>query len=198
MKKKIAISLMASFCFAGVVHAAGMWGTYKGNDIIKLTVDGADVKVADVPAVILNGRTMVPIYLLSQAGVTYSYDAKKQTVDVKKSKSGGSQSGSSLKTIKEVTKLGGNGVTLFEQDSKSYASTYVEDEKNVTNEQLDRVYRQLLTYGTDMLTISYDVYDEDKDESYVLYVSIPAKDYQDFVNGKLTADDINKKFIVEA
>ncbi|WP_028563058.1 hypothetical protein [Paenibacillus pinihumi] len=198
MKKKIAITLMASFCFAGVVHAAGLWGTYKGNDIIKLTVDGANVKVTDVPAVNLNGRTMIPIYLLNQAGVSYSYDAKKQTVDVKsKAGSGSSQSGSSLKAMKEINKLGGNGVSLFEQDGKSYAFTYVEDEEKLTDAQLDKVFRQLLNYGTELLTISYDQYDEKEDEDYAVDVSIPAKDYRDYVNGKLSADDINKRFIVE-
>mgnify|MGYP001415177953 CR=1 FL=1 len=85
MKKKVfLLSVAASVLFAGVASAASVWGTYKGKDIIRLTVDGTPVKVSDAPAVAMDGRTMIPIYLLQQAGVSYSWDSKTQTVDITK------------------------------------------------------------------------------------------------------------------
>ncbi|MFC3342959.1 trypsin-like peptidase domain-containing protein [Paenibacillus abyssi] len=82
MKKKIILSLLASLCFAGVVNAAGMWGTYKGNTIIRLTVDGVPVRVTDAPAMLYDNRTMIPIYLLKEAGIKYTWDQKNQTVNI--------------------------------------------------------------------------------------------------------------------
>jgi hypothetical protein len=84
MKRKIILIVIASFMIMGVVSAASLWGTYKGNQIIRLSVDGVPVKVSDAPAIMMNGRTMIPIYLLQEAGVNYSWDSKNQTVDIKK------------------------------------------------------------------------------------------------------------------
>lgn len=83
MKRKVLIlTVLLSLIFMGVVSAASLWGNYKGNQVIRLTVDGVPVKVSDVPAVSLNGRTMIPIYLLKEAGINYSWDQKNQTVNI--------------------------------------------------------------------------------------------------------------------
>lgn len=85
MKKKIVIATtVLSLAIAGVVSAASIWGTYKGNDIIRLTVGGDPIKVSDVPAISYNDRTMIPIYLLKQAGIDYTWDQKNKTVDISK------------------------------------------------------------------------------------------------------------------
>lgn len=88
MKKKIVTLVMASMLFAGAVSAASVWGTYKGNQIIRITSNGVALKTPDVPAIIYNGRTMIPINMLGQLGVGYSWDAKNQTVDVKTASTG--------------------------------------------------------------------------------------------------------------
>lgn len=83
MKKKIiGLTLAGLLAIGGIAGAASMWGKYKGNTIIRLTVAGKPVKVADVPAISYLGRTMIPIYLLQQAGVQYKWDQKTQTVDI--------------------------------------------------------------------------------------------------------------------
>ncbi|BBH24564.1 hypothetical protein Back11_59090 [Paenibacillus baekrokdamisoli] len=88
MKKKvIGLTIAGLVALSGVVSAASLWGTYKGNDIIRLTVGGKQTKVTDVPAISYNGRTMVPLYLLSQAGITATWDGKNKTVDIAPSKS---------------------------------------------------------------------------------------------------------------
>ncbi|OMF00251.1 hypothetical protein BK124_11365 [Paenibacillus amylolyticus] len=83
MKKKILLVFMVSMLFAGVVSAASIWGTYKGNQIIRITSNGVPLQTPDVPAISFNGRTMIPINLLGQLGVGYTWDSKNQTVDVK-------------------------------------------------------------------------------------------------------------------
>ena len=85
MKKKIGLLVVLfALCLGGVVSAAGLWGTYKGNDIVRLTVEGTPVKVADAPAINYDNRTLVPLYLLQQAGLEYKWDNDTKTVDIKK------------------------------------------------------------------------------------------------------------------
>jgi hypothetical protein len=89
-KKIIGLTLAGLLAVGGIAGAASMWGKYKGNTIIRLTVGGEPVKVADVPAVSYLGRTMIPIYLLQQAGVEYKWDQRTQTVDITPPSGGGS------------------------------------------------------------------------------------------------------------
>jgi hypothetical protein len=83
MKKKIImIAVTASLMLTGVVSAASMWGTYKGNDIIRITSNGVALKTSDVPAISYNGRTMIPISMLGQIGLGYNWDQANKTVDI--------------------------------------------------------------------------------------------------------------------
>jgi hypothetical protein len=83
MKKKIiGIAVAASLMLTGVVSAASVWGTYKGNDIIRITSNGAAIKATDVPAINYNGRTMIPINMLGQLGIPYTWNQSNKTVDV--------------------------------------------------------------------------------------------------------------------
>lgn len=81
-KKVIGLAVVASLMLTGVVSAASMWGSYKGNDIIRITSNGSPVKTSDVPAISYNGRTMVPINMLAQLGIGYNWDQKNKTLDV--------------------------------------------------------------------------------------------------------------------
>lgn len=83
MKKKIiSIVVAASVLMTGVVSAASVWGSYKGNDIIRITSNGTALRTTDVPAISYNGRTMVPINMLKDIGISYSWDQSTKTVDV--------------------------------------------------------------------------------------------------------------------
>ncbi|MDU0205614.1 MULTISPECIES: stalk domain-containing protein [Paenibacillus] len=80
-KKKLIVSVLAFFCLAGVVHAAGLHGDYKGAPIVKVLFGGKELQAEDVPATIQDGRTVVPLYLLKQTGASVTWDAEKYTVD---------------------------------------------------------------------------------------------------------------------
>lgn len=66
---------------------SSLCGKYKGYDIIRLIVGGKTIKSTDAPAISFNSRTMIPIYMLKEAGVNYSWDQETRTVDIKKSSS---------------------------------------------------------------------------------------------------------------
>ena len=83
MKKKILISLcLTIFLTTGLAAAATDWGKFEGFNIIRLFINGKEAKVQDVPAVNLNGRTMVPIYMLREAGLNVSWNGTTSTVSV--------------------------------------------------------------------------------------------------------------------
>lgn len=105
MKKRILLVVIASFMFMGVVSASSMWGDYKGNRIIMLTVDDTPVKVSDVPAISYQGRTMIPIYLLKEAGIKYSWDQYNQTVNIQKGIIQESSNDDDIKTIKNLSSV---------------------------------------------------------------------------------------------
>jgi hypothetical protein len=85
IKKKTKIALMTLILgatFATGVSAANTWGTYKGFPIVRLFVDGNQVK-GKVPAVVINGTTMVPLKVISDSiGMAVNWDQANQTVYV--------------------------------------------------------------------------------------------------------------------
>lgn len=82
MKKKVVLLTLMSFLIAGTMSASSVNGDFNGNPIVKLKSNGKELKVEDVPAVIYEGRTVVPIYLLKQLGVGVMWNGDDYSVDV--------------------------------------------------------------------------------------------------------------------
>lgn len=83
MKRKLLSLVVILFVFsAGVVTAGSINGTYNGNPIVKLFVGAKELKPTDVPAQIVDGRTMVPIYMLQELGVKLEWDPQTYRVNV--------------------------------------------------------------------------------------------------------------------
>ncbi|WKL03193.1 stalk domain-containing protein [Paenibacillus amylolyticus] len=129
MKKKIVTVVMVSMLFAGAVSAANVWGTYKGNQIIRITSNGVALKTPDVPAISYNGRTMIPISMLGQLGIGYTWDGKNQTVDVSVGQASATNDSLSLKTyvatannFKRLSDLGETLKTISNGYSLAYQS----------------------------------------------------------------------------
>lgn len=83
MKKRIFLVVVLFMLFVGVVNASSINGEYEGNPIVKIVNNGKEVSAEDVPALIYNGRTMVPIALLKKIGAKVTWDPDKYSVDVK-------------------------------------------------------------------------------------------------------------------
>jgi hypothetical protein len=82
MKKRIFITVLTFILLVtGVVTASSINGEYKGNPIVKLKSNGQTLDT-DVPAILYDGRTMVPISALRQLGVKVNWDKKTHAVDV--------------------------------------------------------------------------------------------------------------------
>lgn len=81
MKKIILVAAMF-LLFSGVVSAASINGDYKGNPIVKLKSKGVLVDSGEVPAMIYDGKTLVPISALRNLGAEVTWDAKSYSVDV--------------------------------------------------------------------------------------------------------------------
>lgn len=82
MKKKIIVIVMLSMMIMGVVSAANINGTYKGKPIVNIVANGKDIAAQDAPAVIMDGRTMVPISMLRQLGVGVTWDQINYSVGI--------------------------------------------------------------------------------------------------------------------
>lgn len=136
------------------MSAAGLWGTYKGNNIIRLTVDGSPVKVSDVPAMSYQGRTMVPIYLLQQAGVSYTWDQENQTVNVSiQSKIEPEPPFDAAKTAIDIIEQGGGGVTIVKENGATTALVFMEKIKGFEQDwdRMANIFTLLLEYKTSIL-----------------------------------------------
>lgn len=83
MKKKIIVLTAVLMLFAGVVSASSINGDYKGNPIVKVTSSGKQLETDEVPAMIYDGHTLVPISLLRQIGASVTWDQNTYNVDVK-------------------------------------------------------------------------------------------------------------------
>ncbi|MFB0841029.1 stalk domain-containing protein [Paenibacillus oleatilyticus] len=83
MKKKIAVLSATLILMAGAVNASVLNGDYKGNPIVKVTSNGKPLEAGEVPAMIYDGNTLVPISLLRQLGTSVTWDGDAYQVDVK-------------------------------------------------------------------------------------------------------------------
>lgn len=81
--KKIILVIMMLVLLATIANAASVNGNFEGNPIIKMKSNGKILPVGDVPAILYNGRTMVPIGMLRNLGATVEWDQKTQSVDVR-------------------------------------------------------------------------------------------------------------------
>ncbi len=81
MRKKTVVMSVCVFLLLllGAVSFASMHGLFDGYPIVKVVVDGQEIK-GDVPAINFKGRTMVPVRFVSEAlGADIAWDAEKET-----------------------------------------------------------------------------------------------------------------------
>jgi hypothetical protein len=82
LKRRILAIILVSMVFMGVVSASSINGDYKGNPIVKVMSNGKQLESDEVPAMIYDGHTVVPISLLRQIGASVTWDAYGYSVDV--------------------------------------------------------------------------------------------------------------------
>lgn len=82
MKKKIILLATLLMLITSVVSASSLNGEYKGNPIVKLKSSGSLIDTGEVPAMIYDGNTMVPIAALRNLGADVTWDQSTYSVDV--------------------------------------------------------------------------------------------------------------------
>lgn len=186
MKKKIVLlTLIGLLAVGGVVSAASLWGTYKGFPKVRLTLGGQAIATQGTPAINLQGSTMLPLSALKSAGVSYTYDPKKQTVDLK-------PAGANLvKLTEDVIALGGDGITLtdIEGDMTAvvyYPSLYGFDEDWT---DIDQIFKKLVPVGAVYMRVFYT--DDDAENM----IEIKTSDYDKFLKGTITDDQLQQLWI---
>lgn len=84
--KRILVSVLIAVLFMTVVvFASGLHGSFEGLPIVKVTIDGNELN-SDVPGVVLNGRTMLPVRAIAEEfGANIKWNSETQTVEIEKS-----------------------------------------------------------------------------------------------------------------
>lgn len=186
MKKKIVLlTLIGLLAVGGVVSAASLWGTYKGFPKVRLTLGGQAIATQGTPAINLQGSTMVPLSALKSAGVSYTYDAKKQTVDLK-------PAGSNLvKLTEDVIALGGDGITLTEIEGDMTAVVYYPSLYGFDDDwtDIDQIFKKLVPVGAVYMRVFYT--DDDAENM----VEIKTSDYDKFLKDAITDDQLQQLWI---
>ncbi|MEN1761459.1 copper amine oxidase N-terminal domain-containing protein [Anoxynatronum sibiricum] len=82
MKKTIAGVFVFLLLMTGIVFASGMYGSFEGLPIVKVVINNKEL-VSDVPGVVLNGRTMLPVKAIAeQFDAVVKWNSSTQTVDI--------------------------------------------------------------------------------------------------------------------
>jgi len=80
MKKKMMISLLILFLTVSATAVASDVLKYKGMPVRELVWNGKPVQSKDIPVVVMDGRTMIPAYLLKSVGYSVASSGNKVVV----------------------------------------------------------------------------------------------------------------------
>ncbi|GGH46258.1 hypothetical protein GCM10008014_08810 [Paenibacillus silvae] len=180
MKKKLAIILFASLMFVSGVSAASLWGTYKGNEIVRVLFNGNVVRYKDVPAISLNGRVMIPVSMLKDVGVSYTWDQINKTI-ILTSSTGQTQtyyppvtSTPQQPVINNNVSIKSSELKLYSNDGKTFLGTL-----STNTYDLDSIFNKYGTYGSsyslNSITNNYGTYGSDYsiESAYNKYATKP-------------------------
>ena len=143
MKKKILlIAIVSSMIFGGVVSAAAtsLWGKYKGNEIVRVQHNGNTVAYKDVPAISYDGRVMIPVTMLANLGISYTWDQTNKTIILSSYSTTNTSSQPTYDYSQNSyasTKINPADLMIYSNDGKTFLgnlSTNVYDQDSIFNE----------------------------------------------------------------
>jgi S1-C subfamily serine protease len=133
MKKRILLSLlMLSMFIGGVVTASSINGDYKGNEIVRVLVNGTEVH-PEVPAQIIDGSTLLPLRAISEAlGADVKWDGDTYTATISTKKAALTQD-----QLKEISKYVAKVYAVNESGQEfAHGSGFLIDGILITNEHV--------------------------------------------------------------
>ena len=151
MKKKIILLVLSLMVIATGVSASSFNGEYKGNPIVKLKSNGSLVDTGEVPAMIYDGKTMVPISALRNLGVDVTWDPNTYSVDVTLPTSKDSKNTEDYMILSKYTEIL-RGIYAFEEQYALISVIAMGIVPNVsTNEQYTTLMDTLSRVNTESL-----------------------------------------------
>lgn len=183
--KKILLSAALFVAFAGVATGSSINGDYEGNPIVKIKSNGSVIDPGEVPAMIYNGKTMVPISSLRNLGAYVTWDQDTYSVEVTFPKTFNiSEATKKLKPDVEFIQQYSDGVSL-NTISFRYASTLDELMKPSNNNVFVGIMLNSLPSDANLIEII------DKDGNIF---TCPMQGMRDFMASKITADELLKQY----
>jgi uncharacterized protein YxeA len=191
--KKIVMLTVLMMLVTTAVSASNLNGDYNGNPIVKLKSNGALVDTGEVPAIIYDGKTMVPIAALRNLGVDVTWDQITYSVDVKLKQNSVQQSNVSISNA--LNELKKHGVDFIAMMSGTDAKTTIIYYYNGTSQQLfntmdsfGAILDNSITSDATLTEISYI----DKET-----LSVSTDRIRDFKNGKITSQQLADEYIIK-
>lgn len=117
MKKILFIALGLFIFSAGMVTAATA-NQWKGFDIVKIFSGGKELKATDTPAVIIQGRSYVPLYMLREAGLTVSYNSSTKAVNVALPNQKPVEATQTVLTLEQLNTIGKSVGLVYQLDAQ--------------------------------------------------------------------------------
>jgi S1-C subfamily serine protease len=181
MKRKIILIVIASFMFMGVVSAAAIWGTFKGNSIVRVKINGIVQKLS-APAILVNGQSYIPLSVLDKAKVKYLFDSKNQTVEINNN-----SFDPVIRSIGEIS-FRPIGNSSMEATARYYQ---VGEDENADWPRVLALFKNLSKLDVSDLKVDYY-----KGGTYSGSISIPSGWVKGLVEGRNTEQDLTNRWII--
>jgi hypothetical protein len=169
MKRKFAFAFTMLLLSCNVANASSLHGDFEGSPIVKLTSNGHEMKIDDVPAINYNGRTMVPIYLLNQIGAETKWNESTYSVNVKLPEPKGSTETKTKDTLSlrdAYDWLSDTNQALFSFMIVLQQYTDLENPSDYLK-IIDLDFQDLNTLSTDSRTFALQVYNSDHSDNHI-------------------------------
>jgi hypothetical protein len=199
MKKKIVLMVVVFMMVMGTVVGGSLYGEYKGNPIVKVKSDGKTLVTEDTPAVMLDGRTMVPIYMLRELGAEVSWDGETQSVDVtlpiKSSKTSNSNLGRKVVELSKSAKdFGVSYFNLGYDEHGSYVNMRIDSQGNVDSDLKTAAVTSILSLETDASEVIINFYSNNQQFAKA---TISRKYIKDYLDDKITEQEFMNKWTMD-
>lgn len=141
MKKKILLFAALLMFVVSTVSASSINGDYEGNPIVKLISNGTIVDPGEVPAIIYNGKTLVPIAALRNIGAEVTWSPDTYSVNVVLPEKKLDVGKETFKTLNNISSnLGGKNFKLIYDSMGSYLTVRY-DSTGDNNKDADALLR---------------------------------------------------------
>jgi hypothetical protein len=118
--KRTLLFILAFLMFGTIAGASSINGDYKGNPIVNVVVNGK-VVVSDVPAITLDGTTLIPLRAASEAlGATVTWDGTSYTANISQASSAPANASSGRANTVALIKSANTSATKFNARNVKY------------------------------------------------------------------------------